>query len=226
MMMPRHRGRAAASRSQPWRESLIARSPSTCLGPSDSRASRRWSLSPPLAFAPSYADASTRVPNAPDGASGTWSRRPARPRQSTQTCLPCARRRPVSVHRATGLLDEPLRRFVDRLGNRPDVMLTIHQAPRYDEHLSPATQAMLRLSQLSADCALGMAGVWLFGPGALPMSPALRSRSEPTSTSRFTAGESSRRELVLPRRACEQLASVPRRCARSARSEPNRAGPP
>lgn len=76
---------------------------------------------------------------------------------------------PCLVHRATGLLDEPLRRFVDRLGNRPDVMLTIHQEPRYDEHLSPATQAMLRLSQFSADCALGMAGVWLFGPGALPV---------------------------------------------------------
>jgi glucose-1-phosphate thymidylyltransferase len=76
---------------------------------------------------------------------------------------------PCLVHRATGLLDEPLRRFVDRWGDRPDVTLIVHQAPRGEERLIPAAQSMLRLSQFRADCALGMAGVWQFGPGALPL---------------------------------------------------------
>ena len=76
---------------------------------------------------------------------------------------------PCLVHRATGLLDEPLSRFVDRLGDEPDVLLVLHQHLGAAEHLCPSTQAMLHLSQFSADCALGMAGVWLFGPGALPL---------------------------------------------------------
>jgi dTDP-glucose pyrophosphorylase len=73
------------------------------------------------------------------------------------------------VHRATGLLDEPLTRFVTSLRDGPDVHLIVHQASTPDEHLSPATQDMLHLAEFNPEHALGMAGVWLFGPGAMPI---------------------------------------------------------
>ena len=76
---------------------------------------------------------------------------------------------PCIVHRATGLLDEPLARFVGRLRDAPDALLIVHQASSPDEHLSPATQDMLHLAEFNADHALGMAGVWMFGPGAMPI---------------------------------------------------------
>lgn len=73
------------------------------------------------------------------------------------------------VHRATGLLDEPLAGFVARLRDAPDALLFVHQASRPDEHLSPATQDMLHLVEFSSDHALGMTGAWLLGPGAMPI---------------------------------------------------------
>jgi len=76
---------------------------------------------------------------------------------------------PCIVHRAAGLLDEPLARFITRLRDAPDVLLVVHQASSPDEHLSPATQDMFHLAEFNADHALGMAGVWLFGPGAMPI---------------------------------------------------------
>jgi glucose-1-phosphate thymidylyltransferase len=76
---------------------------------------------------------------------------------------------PCIVHRATGLLEEPLGRFVTRLHNAADALLVVHQAASPDEHLSPSTQDMLHLAEFNGDHALGMAGVWLFGPGALPI---------------------------------------------------------
>jgi glucose-1-phosphate thymidylyltransferase len=76
---------------------------------------------------------------------------------------------PCIVHRATGLLDEPLTRFATALRDGPDVLLIAHQASSPDEHLSSATQDMLHLAEFNADHALGMAGVWLFGPGAMPI---------------------------------------------------------
>ena len=79
---------------------------------------------------------------------------------------------PCLVHLGTGVLDEPLAPFVDRLWDAPDVALLVHQTPGTHEHLSTATQEMLHLAALSADHALGMAGVWLFGSGALPLAAA------------------------------------------------------
>lgn len=76
---------------------------------------------------------------------------------------------PCIVHRATGLLEEPLGRFVTRIHNPADALLVVHQASSPDEHLSPATQDMLHLAEFSGDHALGMAGVWLFGADALPI---------------------------------------------------------
>jgi glucose-1-phosphate thymidylyltransferase len=76
---------------------------------------------------------------------------------------------PCIVHRATGLLDEPLARFTTRLRHAPDALVIVHQASSPDEHLSPATQDMLHLAEFNDDHALGMAGVWLFGPKAMPL---------------------------------------------------------
>jgi len=77
---------------------------------------------------------------------------------------------PCVVHLGTGLLDEPLKPLVDRLSNTPDIALLVHQTPGHEEHLSAATKKMLHLAELNADHALGMAGVWLFGSGALPLA--------------------------------------------------------
>ena len=76
---------------------------------------------------------------------------------------------PCIVHLASGLLGEPLAPFADPLaGDAPDVVLIVHQRPAPNEHLSAATQAMLHLAELDPQRdALGTAGVWLFGPGAL-----------------------------------------------------------
>lgn len=82
---------------------------------------------------------------------------------------PVVRDAPCIVHRASGLLDEPLTRFVNQLRKTPDALLVVHQASSPDEHLSPATQDMLHLAEFTADHALGMAGVWLFGAGAMPI---------------------------------------------------------
>jgi len=76
---------------------------------------------------------------------------------------------PCIVHRASGLLDEPLTRFVNQLSTAPDALVVVHQASSPDEHLNLGTQDMLHLAEFTSDHALGMAGVWLFGPGAMPI---------------------------------------------------------
>lgn len=76
------------------------------------------------------------------------------------------------VHLGTGILDESLTPLVDRLSDAPDVALLVHQTPGHDEHLSAATQRMLHLAEFSAEHALGMAGLWLFGSGALALAAA------------------------------------------------------
>lgn len=76
---------------------------------------------------------------------------------------------PCIVHRATGLLDEPLGRFLTQVTKAPDALVIVHQAPSPDERLSPATQDMFHLAEFNADHALAMAGVWLFGPRAMPI---------------------------------------------------------
>ena len=79
---------------------------------------------------------------------------------------------PCLVHLGTGLLDQPIAPFVDRVRDAPDVALLVHQTTSQDEHLSAATREMLHLAEFSADHALEMAGVWLFGSGALPIAAA------------------------------------------------------
>ncbi len=76
---------------------------------------------------------------------------------------------PCVVHLASGLLGEPLEPMIDRvLGDSPDVVLILHQGQVQGEHLSPATQDMLNIAEFDpARAPLSMAGVCLFGPGAL-----------------------------------------------------------
>jgi glucose-1-phosphate thymidylyltransferase len=78
---------------------------------------------------------------------------------------------PCITHLASGLLSEPLPTFLDALGSEvPDVGLIVHQQAGGDEHLSAAAKDMLHLAELDPRrAALGMTGVWLFGPGALRM---------------------------------------------------------
>jgi glucose-1-phosphate thymidylyltransferase len=87
-------------------------------------------------------------------------------------CLRIAARlvgeRPCIVHLASGLADEPLAPFVQRLDERPDLMVVVHEAGPSAEPLSPNTLGSLGLAQLDPERAsLGLAGVWLFGPATL-----------------------------------------------------------
>jgi glucose-1-phosphate thymidylyltransferase len=76
---------------------------------------------------------------------------------------------PCVVHYASGLVGEPLAPFVDALrADSADVLVIVHQSSTPNERLSTATQEMLHLADLDPTrAALCMAGVWLFGPGAL-----------------------------------------------------------
>ncbi len=73
------------------------------------------------------------------------------------------------VHRADGLLGEPLGALMDGLRPaKPDALVLVHQARAPRGRLGDETLGMLHLAELDPDrLALGMAGVWLFGAGAL-----------------------------------------------------------
>lgn len=77
--------------------------------------------------------------------------------------------RPCIVHLADGLLGEPWGPSVMPVElDTPDIVLMVHQSSAPEEHLSPATQDMLCIAELNPErTALGMAGVWMFGPGAI-----------------------------------------------------------
>jgi glucose-1-phosphate thymidylyltransferase len=76
---------------------------------------------------------------------------------------------PCIVHLANGLLGEPLAPFLDHPdAGSPDLVLLVHHGARHGEHLSGATKRLLRIAELEpARDALGMAGVLIFGEGAL-----------------------------------------------------------
>jgi glucose-1-phosphate thymidylyltransferase len=76
---------------------------------------------------------------------------------------------PCVVHQATGLLGEPLAPMFDHLrSDAPDIVVVVQQAGRQGPHLNAVTLEMLDLAGLpSGASGLSMAGVWLFGPGAL-----------------------------------------------------------
>lgn len=75
---------------------------------------------------------------------------------------------PCIVHIAGGLLAEPLSALVESLDGGPDAVLMVHQAAPPDQRLSRSTQSLLHLAELDPSrSALGIAGVWGFGPGGL-----------------------------------------------------------
>jgi glucose-1-phosphate thymidylyltransferase len=82
---------------------------------------------------------------------------------------PLVEEAPCIVHAAGGLLAEPLAPLARCLdGNGPDAVLMVHQASSPDQRLSPAAQSLLHLAELDPSrSALGVAGVWAFGPGAI-----------------------------------------------------------
>jgi len=76
---------------------------------------------------------------------------------------------PCIVHLANGLLGESLTPFLDHPNaGSPDLVLLVHHGAGQGEHLSRATKRLLRIAELEpARDALGMAGVLIFGEGAL-----------------------------------------------------------
>jgi glucose-1-phosphate thymidylyltransferase len=75
---------------------------------------------------------------------------------------------PCIVHAGGGLLAEPLAPLAGAVDGAPDAIITVHQTPSPDQRLSPAVQRLLHLAELDpARSALGVAGVWAFGRGAV-----------------------------------------------------------
>ena len=97
-----------------------------------------------------------------------------------------SRSRRGALHRASasGLLGEPLLPFLAHLDtDTPDVVLIVHQGRAPDGRLSAATQEMLHVADFDPErAALGLAGVCLFGPGALGQVAAADGRSTASLT--------------------------------------------
>jgi glucose-1-phosphate thymidylyltransferase len=76
---------------------------------------------------------------------------------------------PTIIHRADGLLGQPLAPYLELLGqDSPDIVVLVTQGARNAESLGPAAQRMLRVAEFDpAKAALGMAGVCMLAPGAL-----------------------------------------------------------
>jgi glucose-1-phosphate thymidylyltransferase len=79
---------------------------------------------------------------------------------------------PTIVHRADGLLGQPLAPFLELLDedlpeDRSAMVLLVAQGARNTERLGPAAQHVLRVAELDpVKGALGVAGVCMLGPGA------------------------------------------------------------
>jgi glucose-1-phosphate thymidylyltransferase len=76
---------------------------------------------------------------------------------------------PTIVHRANGLLGQPLAPFLELLSDRsPDVVLLVAQGARNTERLAPTSRRMLHIAELDpTKSAFGVAGVCVLAPGAL-----------------------------------------------------------
>ncbi|HEY3758590.1 MAG TPA: NDP-sugar synthase [Solirubrobacteraceae bacterium] len=87
---------------------------------------------------------------------------------------------PVIVHRANGLLGQPLAPFLELVADdSPDVVLLVTQGARNTERLAPASQQMLRIVEMDpANAGFGVAGVCVLGSGALRSARAVRWSAE------------------------------------------------
>jgi glucose-1-phosphate thymidylyltransferase len=87
---------------------------------------------------------------------------------------------PCVLHLADGLLAEPLGPLLRRLeSSSTDLLVLVHPGAREDRRLASETRRLLRIAEFDpARSALGMAGVCLFGRGALRQASHWLSGSE------------------------------------------------
>ena len=87
---------------------------------------------------------------------------------------------PCILHRADGLLGQPLQPFVEVLRDEsPDVLLLVQQGARDAKRLRLVTQRALSPSQVDPTQAIqGIAGVCLLGPGVLERTPDAQWRAD------------------------------------------------
>jgi glucose-1-phosphate thymidylyltransferase len=110
----------------------------------------------------------SRTPNGGLRLSYVERRGPVDLARALKLATPIVGESPCIVHLASGLLGEPLTPLVDRLQTGlPDLVVHVHHQPGPHEHLNGPTRDMLHIAELPGRAMLGMAGVWLFGPGAL-----------------------------------------------------------
>jgi glucose-1-phosphate thymidylyltransferase len=93
----------------------------------------------------------------------------AEPEEALRAVARFAEGAPTIVHRADGLVGQPLGPFLELLrDDGADIVLLVVQGARNTECLGPATQQMLRVAELDpANAGMGMAGVCVLGAGAL-----------------------------------------------------------
>ncbi len=85
-----------------------------------------------------------------------------------ELALPFVGDHPCVVHVAHGMLAEPLKPLVRTIReDSPDAMVVVHHGAGAEDRLTTAAKAALRIAEFDERAALGMAGVWLFGAGAL-----------------------------------------------------------
>jgi glucose-1-phosphate thymidylyltransferase len=86
-----------------------------------------------------------------------------------EAAAPFAGDEPAVVHFADGLIGQELEPFIDLVENDPpDVLLLLHRSAEKRARLGPATQRLLGISELNGHKSrLELAGVCLFGPGAV-----------------------------------------------------------
>jgi glucose-1-phosphate thymidylyltransferase len=86
---------------------------------------------------------------------------------------PVVRGSPCLVHAGCGLLAEPLTAMVPDAGGGRQVIVAVHHAPSPDRRLTAESRLLMGLAELDPErSALGLAGVWGFGPGALERAAA------------------------------------------------------
>jgi glucose-1-phosphate thymidylyltransferase len=80
---------------------------------------------------------------------------------------------PAVVHRADGLLGQPLAPLLEHLSHdSPDVVLFVARRGRNTERLAPASQRLLGIAELNPRrSAFGVCGMCMLGPGALRHAP-------------------------------------------------------
>jgi glucose-1-phosphate thymidylyltransferase len=92
----------------------------------------------------------------------------AEPRAALRAIAGFAEDSPTILHRAEGLLGQPLAPLLHLLAEKPDAVLLVIQGARYSEPLRSAAQQALRLVEIDpAKAPIGLAGVCMLSGGLL-----------------------------------------------------------